>query len=140
MSQIQTNEKTKNYFLSVLKHTILYLKKLSITRPLFSLPMMKLTVFLILMLLDLLYNPTHEVIDILNIILTFIAFIISAIFGFFVGISFLKSPKGKNVFFILEPLITISFSIGVLIYLFFIPIENTPFAYQIWMLITRITL
>ncbi len=65
----------------------------------------------------------------------FIKSVIFCISALFIGCLFLKFPRGKHMFFVLEPMMTIFISFASLIYLFFIPNEKIPPVNQIWRLI-----
>ncbi len=68
-------------------------------------------------------------------IIFFSKIIIGCIFALFIGCLFLKFPRGKHMFFVLEPMMTIFISSAALIYLFFIPNGKIPLAIQIWQLV-----
>ncbi len=66
-------------------------------------------------------------------------FVIGSIFGLFIGLLFLKSPRGKHIIFILDPIVTIFLCLESLISLFLIPYgdKGSPPVFLIWDMINR---
>ncbi len=71
----------------------------------------------------------------IDVILFFIQTIMGCVFGIFIGCVFFKSPRGKHIFFILEPIVTILLCFGTLIYFFFVNNGKMSPIFQLWNMI-----